>query len=697
MYRLVSAGTCEERIVARATEKLALEQLAIHDVKRGGKGSGGGGPVISADGAFVDYEGGLCTFSSPPPTVAELREMAAYGATAVFSSSMDGGADGAAAAAAAAAVGGRSWDDDAVDELVASSVAEASALTARKSAAVAAGEEPPSSDGPGGLFAGLKRWKLEGTAAGAAGGSGAADAAEAQARWADSFQRWRSDVEAQKEEENDNLGKGRRVRVAVLQPHAAAATQNHTDDSDHESSDSGSRVHVGDGSVPAKLSAAAMLQLWVSVPSQARNLRARELLERLKVAQAEDLKKRAADEGSGPRQVLVSTAMLLALAKQAAPGRASIVDEVASGRAVPVPRDPEDGPLPDSQIGVAAGKVMLTAVSTALQKKCYWVAQNLMLALPDAALSHAPLRDLILRILLSRRQDDRSGVLPAQVARKVIVVRQPTASPGSVAAPLLVMPVQRLQHAVNAAAQRQSAQQAMLQVRNMQAIRLHQQQQQQLLHHQGGGGTAGAAFGGPERQGVLNRMQEQHPCPEGVSPQLWAQRISLAIAHQAQREVLAAQQTHELNVLRSRHMTATRSLQARHMLEIKALSGALPALAAPLVLNLGGSGAGAGVAAAASTDDPQAAAARSLPESAPPPLPVARPPARRPSFNSAAVAAAAGAMDALFPEALLVDDAGAEAVAAPAVAAAVEAAGSAGATEAADSQAGALGSKGIPL
>lgn len=51
MYRLVSAGTCEERIVAKATEKLAMEQLAIQDVKKGGGGgSAKAGTRISAEG-----------------------------------------------------------------------------------------------------------------------------------------------------------------------------------------------------------------------------------------------------------------------------------------------------------------------------------------------------------------------------------------------------------------------------------------------------------------------------------------------------------------------------------------------------------------------------------------------------------------------------------------------------------------------
>ena len=58
VYRLVSAGTCEETIVARAAEKLKLEQLAIHDGGKAGGGSKSGGSKakvganLSVDGAW---------------------------------------------------------------------------------------------------------------------------------------------------------------------------------------------------------------------------------------------------------------------------------------------------------------------------------------------------------------------------------------------------------------------------------------------------------------------------------------------------------------------------------------------------------------------------------------------------------------------------------------------------------------------
>lgn len=236
--------------------------------------------------------------------------MATFGATGIFSLT-----DAASAAAAATAGGGApQWDDGAVDDLVSTSTAEAVAATARKASAAAAaasgvagtegGEEEAAG---GGLFAGLKRWKL-------GGAEGAADAEAARARWQDSFQRWRSDVEAAKEEENDNLGKGRRVRTAVqllqmpafaaTEAAAAAAASDDYESADAQSDDNadeaaGPRPPVPRASTtphanltvvvrprpPAVVTLRGSLQQWVTNPHMARSARIKQLLGRLQAAQ----------------------------------------------------------------------------------------------------------------------------------------------------------------------------------------------------------------------------------------------------------------------------------------------------------------------------------------------------------------------------------------------------------------------------
>ncbi len=48
VYRLVAEGTCEERIVAIANEKLCMENIAINDIKKANE------PRLTLDGAWYD-------------------------------------------------------------------------------------------------------------------------------------------------------------------------------------------------------------------------------------------------------------------------------------------------------------------------------------------------------------------------------------------------------------------------------------------------------------------------------------------------------------------------------------------------------------------------------------------------------------------------------------------------------------------
>lgn len=207
------------------------------------------------------------------------------------------------------------------------------------------------------------------------------------------------------------------------------------------------------------------------------------------------------------------------------------MDEILAGRAVPVPRDPHDEPLPTDSLGVAAAAAMVTSTSVAISKKCEWVARNLLLALPDAAVSNDAFRDLLLR------------AIPATSA--------PSAATGTGGAAAAGAP------ASSAA-----------------------------VASRGDKAPAVAPPQPPSRPLSTWQLQvlQSYPCPPGHDLHLWLLRLTTERNHASQRESQLQQHARELAAVRGKHALAMQTLIQRQQREMEAIMGKAALTDTPYVI-----------------------------------------------------------------------------------------------------------------